>query len=246
MGSTWVKDAGEGAQFVADQPVLERAHPGGVEERLGHVLVHLAVPFGQERERALAQAIGRAFRRRVARVPQVRADERQDRAGREGDGVELRLDEAFARVDLARLHEPAPALDALGVAPVVAHVEGEGLVGDLVVGVAEDASLGVDDRGVRGIVHPALPAVLGQPARRRDAALALVARGAAGLGAHHLHRDPARSTSVQFWLGAMKASPAAMASSTLSRAHERERGRGRGVGWATAPSRRARRRGPAA
>jgi hypothetical protein len=109
--------AGEGAELVADQPRLKRAHPGGVDQRLGQMLVHLAVPFGEQRQRALAQRSGRAFGRGLAGEPQIRADQRQERARGEGHGVELRLDEALAGMDLARSASAAASAGCAGCRP---------------------------------------------------------------------------------------------------------------------------------
>ena len=49
-------EGGERAELVLDQPVLQGADPGGVDQRLGGVLGHLAVPVRQPLERLLAAA----------------------------------------------------------------------------------------------------------------------------------------------------------------------------------------------
>ena len=146
---------GHRPQLVADQPVLQRAQPGLGDQRLGQMLVHLAVPFRQQDQRLLPQPLGRALGRRLAGEPQIRPDQRQQAARRRVHRIQLRLDEAFAGMHLARLHQRQPALDALRVAPVKADMLREGPVHRLVVGVAQKA---------RGRVHEARVVVIGQHA----------------------------------------------------------------------------------
>ena len=89
-------------QLVLHQPRLQLRHPRRIDQRLGQVLAHVAVPFGQQRKRVLPLPLGRALRGGLSREPQVRAHQRQQRAGGRADGVELGCDEAVARMNLAR------------------------------------------------------------------------------------------------------------------------------------------------
>ena len=68
------------------------------------MLVHLAVPLGQKRQGALAQAFGRALRGSLAREPQIRANQGQDVARGGRDGIKLRFDETVACMHLAGGH----------------------------------------------------------------------------------------------------------------------------------------------
>ncbi|MPL79212.1 hypothetical protein SDC9_25087 [bioreactor metagenome] len=180
---------GERAELVADQPVLQVPHPGGIDQRLGQVLVHVAIPGGEQFERALAQPFGRALGCGLAGEPQVLADERQQVARGGRDGVELGRDEAFARMHLALAHQPRQAQHALAVAPVEADIVGEGAVDHLVVGVDDDAALGVEEARVVGIGQPALPAVHRLPARRGHPSLRDMARIACRDRADRHHAD---------------------------------------------------------
>ena len=177
------------AQFVLDQPVLQGAQPGGIDQRFGEVFVHLAVPAGQKLQRALAQAFGRALGGGFAGEPQVLADQRQQRPRGEADGVQLRLDETVAGVYLARLHQALPAVHPLRVPPEETDVVGEGAVDQLVVGIAQDAAHGRPEFRVLGVWQIALPAVLGQPALCRHPPLRGMRRIARRDPADHLHGD---------------------------------------------------------
>ncbi len=184
-----VEFARERPEVITNEAVHQGAHPCGIEEWLWQVFVHFAVPVGEHGERALAQAFGRAFGRGFAGEPEIGPDQRQEGAGGKADGVELRLDKAVAGVHLAALHEPAPAVDALGVAPEVADMHGKGAVHHLVVGIAEDATGGGHELGVGGKGQHALPAVFRQPAACGHAPFALVAGVAAGHGPDGAHGD---------------------------------------------------------
>jgi len=160
----------ERADFVADQALLQRAQPAGVDQRLGQVLGHLAIPAGQQIKCHLALAGGGALGGGLPGEPKISGNERQQRAGGEGHIVELCLDEAVAGVDLPVQHQASPALHALGVAIAVADMVGEGTVDHLVIGVAQDAAFGVFKERVGRVGHHPEPAVLRKPAGRRDAA----------------------------------------------------------------------------
>jgi len=49
------------AQIIADQPILQGAHPGGVDQRLRQMLIHLAIPGGQQFQGTLTQPFRCAF-----------------------------------------------------------------------------------------------------------------------------------------------------------------------------------------
>ena len=152
------------------------------------MLAHLAVPVGQPLQRHLPPPLGAARGRRLARVPEVARDQRQQHPRRLGDGVGLDLHEAVQRVVLPVAEQLARPDDAVAVAPVEAQVVGEGRVGDAVVGVDHDPARRVDHPGV--VVegpHP-LPVVDREPARRRDAPLAGVPRQPRRRRAGHLQR----------------------------------------------------------
>mmetsp|Transcript_22848 Transcript_22848/g.38098 ORF Transcript_22848/g.38098 Transcript_22848/m.38098 type:complete len:420 (+) Transcript_22848:3147-4406(+) len=182
---------GHRPQFIADQTILHGAQPGRIDQWLGPVFVHLSVPLRQKRQRSLALSCRRALCRGLTGEPQFGPDQRQKRPCREGHGVKLRLDKAVARVDLARLHQALPALDALGVAPFKADMVGKGTVDGLVVGVAQNAAKRRDKAGIGAVGHAPLPAVLGLPAQRGHAPQALVGGVAAWDRTNGLHRDAA-------------------------------------------------------
>ena len=58
-----------------------------------------------------------------------------------------------------------------------------------VIGVAHNTALGVDEPRIGGIPQSSLPAVLGQPSRRRNSALTLMAGTAPGHRAQHHHAN---------------------------------------------------------
>jgi hypothetical protein len=152
-------EIGVGSQPVDREPALQRPHPGGVDQRLGLVLGHLAVPVGEPLERDLAAPLGGVLRGGLAGVPQVAGDQRQQHPRGLRHRVGLDVDEALQRVVLAPVQQPPRAQDAVGIAPVEADVVGEGRVGDRVVGVDDDAPGRADHEGV-GLVRPrALPVV---------------------------------------------------------------------------------------
>ena len=142
------KFIGQWPQIVADQAILQMTHPRGIDQGFWHVLIHLAVPVGQQAERGLTTPFGGAVRRGLTREPQIAPDQRQQGLRAERHGVQLRLDKAFARVHLTPLHQTTPAVDALRVAPVIADVERKGPVDGLVVGVADDATARVHEARV--------------------------------------------------------------------------------------------------
>ncbi len=82
------------------------------------MLVHLAVPIGQQFQRALAFALDRALGGIWAGEPQIRADQRQQAPprGGGGDGIELRGNQALAGVDLTLAQKQGQPLDPLGIA----------------------------------------------------------------------------------------------------------------------------------
>ena len=135
-------------QIVADQPVLQRTQPGGVDQRLGQMLVHLAIPVRQQRQRTLTLAFRCALGRGLAGEPQVRADQRQQRARGEADRIQLRFDETVAGMDLAVLHQAPPAMDPLRIAPKKAHMQRKGTVHGLVVGIPQNAPAGAMNSGL--------------------------------------------------------------------------------------------------
>ena len=139
------------------------------------MLAHLAVPVREQLERALALAFGRAVGRGLACEPQVAPHERQKPARRRADGIELRRDEALARMHLALAHQARQTLHALAVTPVVADVIGEGALDQLVVGVDDDPAGRVDEARVLVVGQAALPAVHRVPAGTRHPALGLMA-----------------------------------------------------------------------
>ena len=168
------KLVGKRAQLIADQAVLQGTNPSVVDQRLGQVFVHLTVPVGQQRERALALAFRGAVGGRFPGEPQIGTDQGQQGARGEADGIKLGLNKAFAGVDLARLHKAFPALNALAVAPIIGDMVGERAFDGLVVGVAQNAAIRVNKDRVNHLVHAAFPAVFRAPAGAGQAAFALV------------------------------------------------------------------------
>ena len=202
-----VKLISQGAEIIADQPILKRAHPGGVNQRLGQVFVHLAVPLCQKRQRALAQALWCALGGGLAGEPQIGTDQWQKRAGGKAYVVKLGLDKAVAGMHLAVLHQASPAVHALRVAPKKAHVQREGPVNHLVVGVAEDSALRCNEFGVGGIGQHPLPAVFRQPATAWHSALTFVTRIAARHGADGFKSDHVLINKRQVLRGRHEKSP---------------------------------------
>ena len=180
---------GERADLVACEPVLQGAQPGLGNQRFGHVFVHLAVPFGQKGQRALAQPFGCAVGCGLAGEPQIGTDQRQNAARGRRDGVKLRLDKAVAGMNLARGHQRQPTLHTLGIAPVKRDMVGEGPVHGLVVGIANDARGRVQDLGVGGIGLHACPTVLAFPSGGWHPALGNVGSIAHRHRANGLKRD---------------------------------------------------------
>ena len=176
------------SQFVADQPGLQCPHPGGEDQRLRQMLVHLAVPRGQKFQRALAGALGRAIGGGFSGEPQIGADQRQEPARGGADRIELSGDEAVARMDLALAHEPRQALDPLAVAPIVADMVREGPFEQLVIRVDDDTARRALEARVGGEGQGALPAVARLPAGARHPALGDMARIAARQRAHRDQR----------------------------------------------------------
>ena len=175
--------------IVADQPVLQGAHPCRIDQRFGQVFAHFAVPVGQHGQGLRPAAFRRAFGCCLSGKPQVFADQRQKRSCRKGNRIKLRLDKAFAGVNLAALHQGFPAFNALRVAPFKADMQREGAVDGFVVGVADDAATWRDKGRVRRIRQHALPAVFRDPARRGHPALTLMVCVPTGHLPDGLHRD---------------------------------------------------------
>ena len=151
------------------------------------MFAHLSVPVGQQVQRYLALAQRRAGRCGVADEPEFLGDQRQQCPRRVGHCIELRLNEAFARMNFALVQQFLQPLDALGVAPVEGHVIWERGVRDLVVRVGDDTAVGIHRADIRRERLEALPAVLRQPALRRNASLARVRRIAVRDAAKHDH-----------------------------------------------------------
>ena len=95
-------------------------------------------------------------------------------------------------MDASRLHKALPTIDALTVAPDIGHMVRERSGAGFVVGVADDATLGIDDRRIAVIRQGAEPLVLRKIAIRRHAALALVCFVARRDRTDGLHSNPIR------------------------------------------------------
>ena len=52
--------AGQRTEIVLDEPLLQRPHPGGVDQGFGQMLVHLAIPRRQQPKRLLAPRLDAA------------------------------------------------------------------------------------------------------------------------------------------------------------------------------------------
>ena len=123
---------------------------------------------------------------RLAREPQLFADQWQQRLCREANRIQLRFDQAFARMHLAHFHKPLQAVDPLAVAPFKGDVIWEICIGCFVVGVSNDPCLWVYHLGVIGIGQASIPLIIPHPAKCRHAALGLVIDAAFGHRTNHL------------------------------------------------------------
>ncbi len=66
----------QGPKLILDQPLLQGAQPGGIDQRFRQMFVHLARPAGKQGQRALALALRRAFGRGFAGEPKLGPDQR--------------------------------------------------------------------------------------------------------------------------------------------------------------------------
>ena len=110
-----VKLSGQWPQFILDQTRLKRAHPRRIDQWLRQVFVHLTRPARQQGQGALALPLWCAILGGFSGKPQLCPDQGQQGARCDADGIQLRLNETVTRMHLARLHQPLPALHALGV-----------------------------------------------------------------------------------------------------------------------------------
>ena len=154
--------------------------------------------------------------RRLAREPQLFADQWQQRLRRKANRIQLRFDQAFACMHLAHFHKPLQAVDPLAVAPFKGHVIWEICIGCFVVGVSNDPCLWVYHLGVIGIGQASIPLIIPHPAKCRHAALGLVMMLRLGIAPITLNPMLSRSMNVTFCEGAIYPSNAAMASVTFS------------------------------
>ena len=90
----------------------------------------------------MALSFWRAIRSGFASEPKICANQRQEGLSAVGHRIKLRLDKAVAGMDLASLHQFAPTIDPLGVAPCVGHMVRKRALEQLVIGIAENTAAG--------------------------------------------------------------------------------------------------------
>ena len=220
---------GQRAKLIPRQAFLQRTQPCFGDQRFGQMFVHLAVPLGQQGQRALAQTFGGAFGGRFTGKPQIGPDQRQQAAGGGRNRIQLRLDKALAGMHRARLHQRQPALDALRIAPVKADMVGEGAVHRLVVGIAQKAAHRVHKARVAVIGQHPGPAVGPLPSRGGHPSLGAVAGVAGGHGADQLQRDAVFIGQHQVLRRRHKQPPGLDRLGHRGRSHQPHRRRHRGV-----------------
>ena len=65
------------ADIILDQTQLQGTGPGGIDQRLWQMFVHLTIPTCQQLKRPLPQPFRRALRRGLPSEPQIGPDQGQ-------------------------------------------------------------------------------------------------------------------------------------------------------------------------